>query len=302
MSTSKNQHTEPIVERVDSPFDFYATVLSHGWVALSPFHWDDAAGELQRPIELSTGCVVRLTLRASESRGGEVRGTVEAESALTEIELVEARQAARRMLRLDEDLSKLYRLQKARGGRPPRLKPGGGRLLRCPTLFEDMVCTLCTTNISWSGTRRMVANLVEALGAPFPMEPDQRAFPTPDRIAAKSSKFLKEEVRLGYRSEYVWELAQAVQTGDLDLEALQSPELSTVALREALLSVRGVGPYAAATLLMLLGRYDELAIDSAMRDFVAQTHFDGSTPTDAQIREIYEPWGTWKYLAYWFDG
>ena len=35
-----------------------------------------------------------------------------------------------------------------------------GRLLRSPTVFEDLVKTICTTNCSWSLTRSMVSNIV----------------------------------------------------------------------------------------------------------------------------------------------
>jgi hypothetical protein len=38
-----------------------------------------------------------------------------------------------------------------------------------------------------------------------------------------------------------------------------------------------------------------------MRAFVSRKYFEGHPPTDAQIRAIYEPWGRWQYLAYWFD-
>jgi hypothetical protein len=52
---------------------------------------------------------------------------------------------------------------------------------------------------------------------------------------------------------------------------------------------------------MLLGRYEELAIDSEMRAFVRQRYFDGKHPRDKEIRAVYEEWGRWRYLAYWFD-
>src|SRR6266545_2400997 len=39
------------------------------------------------------------------------------------------------------------------------LARGAGRLLRSPTVFEDAVKTLCTTNCSWALTRLMVERL-----------------------------------------------------------------------------------------------------------------------------------------------
>jgi 3-methyladenine DNA glycosylase/8-oxoguanine DNA glycosylase len=182
-----------------------------------------------------------------------------------------------------------------------RLPPGTGRLLRCPTLFEDIVYTLCTTNTTWSGTLRMVDRLVATLGEAFPGQEEWRAFPTPEAIATAGLQFLENAARLGYRSGYVWELATAVAAGRRDLQALEDPTLPTKELRRALLGIKGVGSYAAAMLLMILGRYEELAIDTEMRAFVAKKYFQGQRASEAQIRAIYAPWGRWQYLAYWFD-
>jgi 3-methyladenine DNA glycosylase/8-oxoguanine DNA glycosylase len=65
--------------------------------------------------------------------------------------------------------------------------------------------------------------------------------------------------------------------------------------------IKGIGPYAAATLLMILGRYEHLAIDTELRAHVSTKYFQGQPVTEAQMREIYAPWGKWQYLAYWFD-
>ena len=43
---------------------------------------------------------------------------------------------------------------------------GAGRMIRSPTVFEEVVKTICTTNCTWSATIRMVSALVEHLGEP----------------------------------------------------------------------------------------------------------------------------------------
>lgn len=57
-------------------------------------------------------------------------------------------------------------------------------------------------------------------------------------------------------------LARAVASGALDLEVLKTADLPTLELRKRLLAIKGVGDYAAANLLMLLGHYDFLPVDS----------------------------------------
>lgn len=295
-------HTHIVKEQAATLFDFESAARSHGWVVLRPFDWDPATATLGRIHRLEEGQVVRLSMR-DDSRDGRSGVQVEVESTelLTGNQEVEIRRIVRRMLRLDEDLGEFYQLASQQHGWTLKLPPGGGRLLRCPTLFEDIVYTLCTTNIAWSGTIRMVERLTSKLGETFPGRSDWQAFPTPAAIAAAGPEFLKEETGLGYRSPYVWELAAGIVDGRYDLTVFEDPNRSVVDLLKALRQIKGVGAYAAATILMLLGRYEHLAIDSELRGHVSRKYFEGQPVTDAQIQAIYETWGRWRYLAYWFD-
>jgi 3-methyladenine DNA glycosylase/8-oxoguanine DNA glycosylase len=239
---------------------------------------------------------------AGDAASPAVTLSVESTTPLNGAEQTEVQLGARRMLRLDEDFADLYRRQTELRHHPLRIAPGGGRLLRCPTLFEDMVYTLCTTNIAWSGTKRMVHLLTEKLGQPVPGDDSRRAFPTAAAIAAAGPDFLRQETGLGYRSGYVWQLADDVASGRLNLADFEQPDIPTDELYKAVRRLKGFGDYATATVLMLLGRYDRLAIDSELRSFVTRKYFNGQPPQkEADIRAIYEPWGRWRYLAYWFD-
>ncbi|MEZ4614458.1 MAG: hypothetical protein R2867_02935 [Caldilineaceae bacterium] len=53
---------------------------------------------------------------------------------------------------------------------------GRGRLLRSPTLWEDVVKTIATTNVTWRNTVSMIHRLVDTLGAPFPIDPTKAPF------------------------------------------------------------------------------------------------------------------------------
>lgn len=289
-------------------FSFAGTVHSHGWAVLAPHAWDPDAPVLERVHRLPTGRVVLLGLRPRSGSGPPaVAVAIRQVGALEPHEEASIRGNVRRMLRLDEDLSDFHRACRRRGGRWARVAEDGlGRLLRSPTVFEDVVKTICTTNVQWAGTKRMVAGLVEVCGAAAPeaVAPPagrRRAFPTPEAVAAVDAGTLREEAGLGYRAPYVHELARRVASGDLELEALADSELPTRELERELRDIRGVGPYAAATLLMLLGRYDVLAVDSVFRSFVADRYFGGETPDDDEARAVYRDWGRWRFLAYWYD-
>jgi len=284
-------------------------------VLLAPNAWDSERSTLQRVERLSTNKVVfllisgsgtidrpRIDIQVSTDSADLTQNQVSADSAdLTQKEQAEITAAVGRMFRLDEDLTEFYALCRQRGGAWTRITNGLGRLLRSPSVFEDVVKTICTTNIQWGGTVRMVQGLVNACGAFYPGDADKRAFPTPQVIAAQAPDTFAGTVRLGYRADYVHTLAARVASGEVDLEAWQDAAIPTPDLKKDLLDIKGVGNYAAATLLMLLGRYDELAVDTAFRRFVSRKYFDGQPPSDREAQAVYEDWGRWKYLAYWFD-
>jgi 3-methyladenine DNA glycosylase/8-oxoguanine DNA glycosylase len=293
--------TTSFVLASDSPFDFEGTAYSHGWVVLAPNRWDEDAATMERIHRLPSGRVVRVELSAADTDPGGVASVAEHGGRLAAEERRQLQADVAHMFRLDEDLERFYARCRERGGPWSRVCSGLGRLLRSPTLFEDVVKTICTTNVQWGGTKRMVEGLVDAFGDPWPDDPERRAFPTPEAVASASLADFEARTALGYRAPYVHELARRVAAGELDLEVFRRSELPSPELRRELLAIKGVGPYAAATLLMLLGRYDEVAVDSVFREFVATKYFGGERPSDAEALAVYEAWGEWKYLAYWFD-
>src|SRR5665648_161986 len=149
---------------------------------------------------------------------------------------------------------------------------GAGRMMRSPTVFEDVGKTVCTTNCAWSATERMVGALVEHLGEPAPGAPPGssagRAFPAAERMAEAEEGFYREVARAGYRGPRLRALALAVAAGELDLEALlvtPPAELPDDETERRLLELPGVGPYAAAHVMMLVGRHSRLILDSWTR-------------------------------------
>ncbi|MCB0284087.1 MAG: DNA-3-methyladenine glycosylase 2 family protein [Calditrichaeota bacterium] len=284
------------------PFSFEQTIYSHGWVNLLPNSWDMESRAFSRVEQLQSGKVVLLTITGNTSvQKPEVFINVRSEKQLLEKDSKQIIHMVNHMLRIDEDLSGFYELCQKHGGRWLKALTGAGRLLRSPTLFEDVIKTICTTNIQWGGTKRMVNELVETFGASFPGNPERKAFPTAKSIAALGFEEFDRMVRLGYRSRYVHECAAASADGSLDLDGLQKSNLETSDLKKELLKIKGIGNYAAATLLMLLGHYDELPIDSVFKEFVSKKYFPGKKYSEKKALSIYRRWGNWKHLAYWFD-
>ena len=283
------------------PFNFAASAFSHGWARLAPTSWDEEARVLGRIERLDSGHVVDLHITGvGDIEHPVINIAVDAAAPLSAADTAEIARKVGHMLRVDEDFSDFYAQCAARGGRWAAIGSGLGRLLRSPTVFEDVVKTIATTNTQWSGTKAMTRALCEALGEPLPGDAARRAFPTPEAIAGAPLDTLTA-ARFGYRGPYVAELARRVVAGELDLEGLTNSKLPTPELRRALLGIKGVGPYAAATLLMLLGRYDALGYDTVLRDFVSRRYFAGQRRPERELLAVYDDWGSWRYLAYWFE-
>jgi N-glycosylase/DNA lyase len=205
--------------------------------------------------------------------------------------------ALRHMLRLDDDLSPFY----ARAAQDPELAwaaAGAGRLLRSPTVFEDLVKTICTTNCTWSATERMVGAIVSVLGTAVAGADSRRAFPTPAQLAAADGSFFKDVAKAGYRGPYLNTLATDVAEGRLDLEAFNDPELPDDEVAERLLALQGVGPYATAHMMMLLGRYERLILDSWTRPKYRRVS-GRPRVTDKGIERAFRRYRQFSGLAFW---
>ncbi len=210
----------------------------------------------------------------------------------------------RYILRLDTDMSEFYE----RIANDPDLSwvaEGAGRIVRSPTVFEDVVKTVCTTNCSWGATTKMVNALVQHLGEPAPGAPKDsplgRAFPTPQAMTNAGEKFYKEVVRSGYRGPYFRSLAASVVSGEVDLEAFATADptdLPDEELAKKLQTLPGVGPYAAAHIMMMLGRHSLLILDAWTRPKYAKLTGKRSVK-DAAIVRRFKPYGRWAGLAFW---
>jgi len=273
------------------PVDLGRTLLSHGFVELPPMRIDEEVPALEVTL-LADGRTAR-TIDIRAGRKGHARITVlgRAPSQRLAEKLLDC---TRHVLALDEDLSAFYDLVSADADLA-WARAGAGRLVRSPTVFEDVIKTICTTNTVWSATTKMVTALVTNLG---PAAPGGRhAFPTPEAMAEQDERFYTDVVRAGYRGPYLRAIAGDVAEQSLDLEALLDPELPDAEVEARLLALPGVGPYATAQMLMLLGRYSRLILDSWSRPKYAKLR--GRKASDTTIERRFRRYKRYAGLAFW---
>jgi N-glycosylase/DNA lyase len=249
------------------------------------------AGSRPRTVTVTPGRKGHANVEVS----GRAPGATSSESLLVTM---------RQVLNLEEDLSRFYEV----AAEDPELAwvtKGAGRMVRSPTVFEEVIKTVCTTNCSWALTTKMVTALVEHLGEPATGAPKDgwrgRAFPTAEAMAASPERFYREVVRAGYRGPYLRSLARMVASGDVDLETLGERDngLTDEEVEEALVALPGVGPYAAAHIGLMLGRYSRLILDSWTRPKYSRLKGSKRPISDAAIVRRFRPYGPYAGLAFW---
>lgn len=291
----------PLVGPGGEPVDLWRTLNAHGVASLPPMKLDEETRTLAVTLAIPGGAPRTVTIQAGKPGFGAIEVTSPAPGKQETAALLAG---VRHVLRLDEDLTPFYSLAST----DPDLSwaaRGAGRLTRCASVFEDAVKTICTTNCTWSATERMVAALVEHLGERAPDAPESspwgRTFPSPDAMANADEEFYRAVVRCGYRGKYLQSLARSVVAGEIDLESLgraTPDELPDDDLAKHLLALPGVGPYAAAHIMTMLGRSSRPILDSWTRPTYARLLGRESVP-DADIVDRFRPFGRYAGLAFW---
>jgi len=292
----------PLVGPAGEVVDLRRVFLSHGIADLPPMRLDQKAWTFEITVPL-TGLGAR-TLIISQARAGYGVIDVSGRPPTPKVGAAVSAQV-RHVLSLDVDLMPFY----AVAAEDPDLAwvlTGAGRMVRSPTVFEDVVKTICTTNTSWGGTTRMVNALVEHLGDKAPGAPRTgpygRAFPTPESMAAAPDRFYKEVAGAGYRGPYLKTLAKDVARGRVDLEQLartSRDDLPDEDVAARLQALPGVGPYAAAHIMLMLGRYDRLILDSWTRPTYARLLGKKRPLSDRTIERRFKRYGRYAGLAFW---
>jgi 3-methyladenine DNA glycosylase/8-oxoguanine DNA glycosylase len=316
--------------RVPADFVLSRDVCSYGYFVLAPNLWHVPSQSLYRMLDLEGGpALVRVTqpLRAGQPRvfaprprgasaepGSPARSVRRGrgvfphrpgaplaagfDRVLSRAEQGQARTQIGRMLRLDEDAGHAAAFHAA----DPRWRRSGHcRLFRSPTLFEDVVKTVTSCNVTWPSTVNMNQNMCEVLGR-------RGAFPTAGAMARTRPGTLRARCRVGYRDRRLVELAglftpRRGRPAEVDEAYLADPATPDDEVFKFLKGLPGIGPYAAGNIMMLLGRYSRLAIDSeSVRHGRTVLGMKGTERAIAKrLAEHYEPFGPFKFKSFWFE-
>jgi len=178
------------------------------------------------------------------------------------------------MRRLVEQVGPLSVAQRRRG-RPVELY---GALLR----------TIVGQQLSTKAARTIYGRLLDLFGGEVP---------TPAQVIAAEPERLRSAGLSGRKVEYIRDLAEHVERGELEVERLS--ELSDEEVIAEISAVRGLGRWSAEMFLMFtLGRRDVLPVDDlGIRRAIKIAYALEEMPTAIEMEELAEPWRPNRTLA-----
>lgn len=279
---------------VPTDFSLPRDACSYGYFLLAPNHWQPRDQSFSRVLNLAEG-PGKVTVIQPDGPGRPLKATTD--RTITKPERIQAIAMFTRALRLDEpaktiaDFHRVDRRWK---------KNGAGRLCRSPSFFEDVIKTVTSCNVAWTSTIIMNQRLCHVVG-------QGGAFPTPQRLAKTRANTLRARCSVGYRDQRIVDLAKRFATpanrGGVDVAWFEDPSTPDDAIHEKLLDWPGIGPYAAANIMQLLGRYARLPLDSeSVRHGKSILGFTGSdAQVMKQVKAHFDPFGVHAFRSYWFE-
>jgi 3-methyladenine DNA glycosylase/8-oxoguanine DNA glycosylase len=274
-------------------FNFRSTLNSHGWERLEPFSLDREHQVLTR-VERLPSQLSRLEIANGEN-DLTIDVKVHSETQLTPADQAYVTEFIAHCFSFNWDMSRCYE-KVANDSAYSFIKTERlSRLLRAPSMWENLVKTQFLTNTHARHTTAMAAKFC-ILGDPFG---EKHAFPTPEQVLAKSLDQLEKQTGTGYRAKYIRGLAEAIALG-FDPESLRNPALSYEAIYEQVRALRGFGPYSASYVLKLLGRFERISIDTVIRHYF-KVIAGQQNATDDDINAYYARFGEFKGLVAWWE-
>ena len=173
------------------------------------------------------------------------------------------------------------------------LKPG-----QDVDLFEALVGTILGQQLSTAVALTMQRRLIQKYGKRVSFNGEEfRLSPTPRRFMEAGVEELKACKLSARKSEYIHRMAEAVATGELDLDALW--DMSNDSVIETLVAYRGIGIWTAQRILChSLGRFDVLPTsDLYLLKTISNVFMEGRAVSPEDIEAFTDRWGDFKVPA-----
>ncbi|GAV78561.1 LOW QUALITY PROTEIN: hypothetical protein CFOL_v3_22027, partial [Cephalotus follicularis] len=251
-----------------STFSLEKSVCNHGLFMMAPNLWIPSIETLKRPLRLadSITCVIvsishlpNRTFLIVKVHDTQLVSSQDQQAILVCIDhaLLYIPQVAR-MLRISERDERSLRDFQVHAAAKER---GFGRIFRSPSLFKERIEE--KTSIIIPGNTNKCANASSNFQLSNSRVQSMGNFPSPRELASLDKDFLNE-CCIGYRIRNIVKLAKDVESGRLNLnkfeEAIDAASYENVLSR--LKKIKGLGTFACANVLMCIGFYQMVPIDT----------------------------------------
>ncbi|XP_048334558.2 uncharacterized protein LOC107425687 [Ziziphus jujuba] len=133
-------------------------------------------------------------------------------------------------------------------------------------------------------------------------------FPSPSELANLDENFLAKRCKLGYRASRILKLAQDIVKGRIQLGQLEETSMERSLsnydkLADQLKQIHGFGPFTCANVLMCMGFYHVIPVDSETIRHLKQVHAGKFTikSVGQDVQKIYAKYEPYQFLAYWSE-
>ncbi|KAB1220787.1 hypothetical protein CJ030_MR3G027886 [Morella rubra] len=127
-------------------------------------------------------------------------------------------------------------------------------------------------------------------------------FPSSKEVAMLNEYFLENHCNLGYRARYIVKLAKQVESGKLKLKEFDDDHSATCEeLYEKLTKIKGFGPFACANVMMCMGYYQLVPVDTETVRHLRQVHGRKKETVHEDVKDVYDKHAPFQSLAYWFE-
>lgn len=272
-------------------FDYEKFIYFHGWIYLSPFilFEDKSIGTYLR---LKNGNSIKVKIERSE---GKIYTTLivstQEDRHVGESDKKVLQEQAKRMFCLDQDFTGFYKMCRDEPALSFVYKKNCRGMLRSPSVFEDIIKTICTTNCDWRNTKNMCSALCSL---------DSGNFPTSKEILRYNDKKLSDIVPVGYRYRTILEVSLLWEDGKYDIEKW-AKEKDYEKIKGVLKKVWGIGDYCLNHILVLMGDYSFIPVDSEVLRYLKDVYFQGREVSVKESVKPFEKYGEFRYLAYKYE-
>ncbi len=184
---------------------------------------------------------------------------------------------------LDLDIDEVYnQLPKDEFVQNPIKKYKGMRILKQDP-WECLISFICSSVSNIKRISKNIEDLCINLGNNIHLGSSSRqSFPTPQDIIYAGPDFLRE-LKLGFRSEYIYQSAKMIESGEVNLEEIYS--LSYDESLQTLVSLPGVGDKVAnCVLLFAFNKLDAFPVDVWINRAITRNYLKGEKLSPLHVR------------------